>query len=57
MGLIREDMLALGIASGNFIFFKTFLATVLFGNLTATVFKFALAAETIRDLFLILGQM
>ena len=49
-------MLALGIANGNFIFLKHFLLTVLFGNLTATVFKFALAAETILDFFFFLKQ-
>ena len=50
-GLIPEDMFALGIANGNFIILNNFLIIRFLGNLTATVFRFALAKEEIFDFF------
>ena len=48
-----EDLLALGIANGNFIFANIFLIILWLGNLTATVSNFAVAKfETFDDFFL-----
>ena len=42
-GLILDDIFALGIARGNFIFLNKFFAIQCFGNLTAIVFKLPFA--------------
>ena len=48
-GLTPEDLFALGIARGNFIFFNKVLTILCFGNLTATVFNFPQAEGCILD--------
>ena len=51
VGLTLVDMFALGIANGKFNFFKRFLITTFFGNLTAILFKFAFAKKEILESF------
>jgi len=50
-GLILDDIFALGMARGKFIFFISFFISLCFGNLIAIVSKFALASGQIFDFF------
>ena len=49
VGLSLEEIFALGAAKGTFKIFNKFLATICFGNLTATVFFPAVANLEIFD--------
>ena len=48
-GLTLDDLFALGIANGKFNFFNIVLVFLLLGNLTATVFSFAVDKLDIFD--------
>ena len=51
-----ENLLALGIAKGKFKDFNIFLNGLFLGNLTATVFNFAVAKSDIFEFFFFLKQ-